>query len=336
MSWYWILIIAIIVTIFIAAVLVFALALYAHRLVFGRRQNRNVNIKYYTPRDFNLNARPIRVTFDKAELYAAVYSDRPEADCTRTVLFCHGVGPGHVQYMTEIAKLASYGYAVVAYDSIGCGSSPGKNARGFYANVQCATAAYIALRADPVLNQKPVALFGHSWGAYAALCLTTVVAADCVVALSAFNTPSKIMADSSAPSMGGLLAGLCRPMWWLINILVFGIHGNANAAKRIQKSQTPAFIAYGSRDKTVRAENTPATTARGPFIQTHIYDDKGHNVYNTVHAQKLVDELLAAFSPSRFRTPEARKAYFANFDYKAATEEDEDVMNAIRFFIDSH
>ena len=67
-----------------------------------------------------------------------------------------------------------------------------------------------------------------------------------------------------------------------------------------------------------------------------VYDDKGHNVYNTVAAQKLLEDLNAAFSPSRFKTPQARKAYFENFDFKAATEEDEKVMSAIKFFIDSH
>ena len=335
MDWYWYVVIIAAITALIA-ILLFALALYAHRLVFGRRINRNINLKYFSAEDFSLTVRKLPVTFDKTPLYAAVYTLQPEETCKKVVLFCHGIGAGHAPYMTEIARLASFGYAVVAYDSIGCGMSQGKNARGFYANVQCATAAYIAIKGDSILKDKPVHLFGHSWGAYTALCLTTIVGASSVVALSGFNTPSKIMADSSAPVMGGFMASLCRPMWWLINFLRFGVHGNANAVKRIQKSSTPAFLAYGSRDKTVRVENTPALTDRGSFIQSKIYDDKGHNVYNTAHAQKLVDDLNAALSPSRFRSAEARKAYFANFDFKAATEEDDNVMNAIKFFIDSH
>ena len=331
-----IIIIVIVATVALVAALVFALALYSHRLVFGRRQNRNVYLKYFEPSDFSLSVRRLPVTFDKTPLYAAVYTDRPESSCTRVVLFCHGIGAGHSPYMTEIARLCSFGYAVVAYDSIGCGLSQGKNARGFYANVQCGIAAAISVSCDEELRKKPLCIFGHSWGAYTALCLTTVVAADSVVALSGFNTPSKIMADSAAPAMGGLLAGVCRPMWWLLNFFRFGIHGNANAVKRIQKSGTPAFIAYGARDRTVRAENTPATCAKGPFIQAHVYDDKGHNVYNTVHAQKLVDEMTAALSSPRFSSPEAKRAYFSSFDFRAATEEDENVMRQIQFFIDSH
>ena len=336
MSWYLIFIIVIAATIVAAAALVFALALYAHRLVFGRRMNRNVNLKYFPSEDFGLNVRGLKVVFDGTPLYAAVYSLKPEKDCSRVVLFCHGIGAGHAPYMTEIAKLASFGYTVVAYDSIGCGASQGKNTRGFYANVQCATATYIAIKGDALLRGKPVCLVGHSWGAYTALCLTTVVGADCAVALSGFNTPSKIMADSSAPVMGATLAAICRPMWWLINLLKFGVHGNANAVKRIQKSQTPAFIVYGSRDKTVRPENTPANSAKGPHIKTVVYKNKGHNVYNTERAQKLLEELNSALSPSRFRTPEARKSYFSKFDFKAATEEDSSVMDDIRAFIDSH
>ena len=334
MALHWIILIVIAATVVIAAALIFALALYAHRLVFGKRQNRNVHLKYFSAQDFNLTVRGLPVTFDKTPLFAAVYTRQPEETCKKVVLFCHGIGAGHAPYMTEIARLASFGCAVVAYDSIGCGSSQGKNSRGFYANVQCATAAYIAIKSDPALKDKPVYIFGHSWGAYAALCLSTVVAAEGIVALSAFDTPSKIMAYSAAFSMGSLPARLCRPMWWLINLFKFGVHGNANAVKRIQKSDTPAFIAHGARDKTVPAEIAAATLARGPFIQNFIYDDKGHNVYNTVRAQKLVEELNAAFS--RLKTGEQRAAYFSKFDFVAATEEDDAVMNAIRFFIDSH
>ncbi len=336
MHWYWILVIVIAATILIAAALVFALALYAHRLVFGRRINRNVNLKYFGAEEFGLNVRRLNASFDRTPLYAAVFTDRPESECSRVVLFCHGIGAGHAPYMTEIAKLASFGYAVVAYDSIGCGASQGKNARGFYAHVQCATAACIAIKGDVLLNGKPLTVVGHSWGAYAALCLPRIVAVQSVVALSGFNTPAKIMAESSAPVMGGMLAGLCRPMWYIINFFIFGARGNSNAAKCIQKAKTPAFIAYGSRDKTVSSRNTPATCARGEYIRTVIYPEKGHNVYNTARAQKLVDELNAALSSSRFPTPKAKKSYFEKFDFKAATEEDGDVMCEIKFFIDSH
>ena len=116
---YQIIIIVIAATIFLVAALLFALALYAHRLVFGKRINRNVNLKYFEPSDFALNVRRLPVTFDKTPLYAAVYTDRPESSCTCAVLFCHGIGAGHAPYMTEIARLASFGYAVVAYDKIG-------------------------------------------------------------------------------------------------------------------------------------------------------------------------------------------------------------------------
>lgn len=331
---YQIILIVIAATVALAAALVFALALYADRLVFGRRINRNVHLKYFSAQDFGLNVRRLSATFDGVPLFAAVYSKQPEETCSNVVLFCHGMGPGHVAYMTEIARLASFGYAVAAYDSIGCGSSQGKNSRGFYANVQCATAAYIAVRGDAALKGKPVCLVGHSWGAYAALCLTTVVGADSVVALSPFDRPAKMMADSAAPVTGRLMAAICLPAWHAINFFRFGPHGNASATKRILRSGTPAFIAYGGRDGTVLPDNTPATRAKGANVLAVVYKDKGHNVYNTARAQKLVEDINAAFS--RLKTPAQRAAYFSSFDFVAATEEDDAVMDEIRFFIDSH
>ena len=336
MLWYHILLIVIAATLVIVACLVFALAFYTDRLVFGKRMNRKINLKYFPPEDFGLGVRLIDCRLGRVPLYAAVYTDRPQEECKKVVLFCHGIGAGHAPYMTEIARLCSFGYVVVAYDSIGSGLSRGKCTRGFYANVQSAAAVYGAIKNDPSLSNLPVHLVGHSWGAYAALCLTPYVKARSVVALSAFNSPSRVVADIAAPVMGGWLAGLCRPMWYVINFLRFGARGNSNASGCIERSGIPAFLAYGAKDKTVRSENCPAVTAHAPLIQSHVYDDKGHNVYATVRAQKLIDDLNAAFSSSRFRTAAQRKAFFENFDFKAATEEDDAVMNQIRFFIDSH
>ena len=334
MLWYYILLIVIAATLLAACALLFALALYAHLLVFGKRMNRNVNLKYFEPADFGLTVRRLRANYGKTPLYAAVFTKGEESACRRVVLFCHGIGAGHISYTTEIARLASFGYAVVAYDSVGVGYSQGKNCKGFYANVKSALAVCRAVEEDELLGGKPLTLVGHSWGAYTALCLAPVVNARAVVALSGFNTPARIMSDSAAYAMGPFLALLCRPMWYLINAAVFGPKGNTNAKKCIQRCDTPAFLAYGAKDKTIRPENTPAVTAHGTFIQTAVYDNKGHNVYVTVHAQKLLEDINAAFS--RLRDAAKRRAYFERFDFSAATEEDDEVMEAIRFFIDSH
>lgn len=336
MEWNEIAIIVICATVVLIIAIILALALYADRLVFGRRQSRNVNLKYFSAEDFSLESRKIEASYRGKNLFAALYYKTPVKDCKKLVIFCHGMGAGHAAYMTEIAALSNYGYAVVAYDSIGCGQSEGKNACGFYANAECAIAAYIAVKRCEDLKDKPVYLVGHSWGAYAALCASRYVAVEGVVALSGFNTPVRIMSDSSAKVMGGFLASLCRPFWYIINVCKFGFKGNSNASSCIEKSGAPAFLAYGTNDTTIEAGNTPANTAKGVNIQSIIYEGKGHNVYITKEAQELTDELLAALSPSRFASAEERKKYFENFDFVAATREDEDVMRQITFFIDSH
>lgn len=336
MEWNEIAIIAICATIALIIAIIFALALYADRLVFGRRQNRNVNLKYFSAEDFSICCEKIAASYKGKNLFAAIYYSTPVADCKKVILFCHGMGAGHAAYMTEIATLAKYGYAVVAYDSIGCGQSEGKNIRGFYANVECAVAAYIAIKSNAQLKDKPVYLVGHSWGAYAALCATKYVAAEGVVALSGFNTPSRMLQDGAAGVMGDFLARLCRPFWYIINLCKFGFKGNSDAVRCIQKSGVPAFLAYGTNDTVIEAGNTPATKAKGVNIQSVIYKGKGHNVYITDQAQKLTEELLSALSPSRFASAEERKKYFAQFDFVAATREDEDVIKQITFFIDSH
>ena len=53
--------------------------------------------------------------------YFTYYYDGCRRD--KLILFCHGLGPGHSYYLSEIEALCRAGYRVLTLDYSGCGSS---------------------------------------------------------------------------------------------------------------------------------------------------------------------------------------------------------------------
>ena len=120
--------------------------------------------------------------------------------------------------------------------------------------------------------------------------------------------------------------------FWLcvINFFKFGAKGNTKAVKAVEKSGVKALFIHGEKDVAVPLKHSPATLAKGENITTLVLADKRHNPYNTVAAEAKLAELTGAH---KFESEAEAKEYFAAFDWKAVTEEDEEVIGAIDRFI---
>lgn len=313
--------------IFVLTVIIFAsLSAMLHGVLFSR-QDKNPKFKYFTPEDFSLTAEDIPVYYRGENLYAKIYSLKPVQECERVVIFQHGFGAGTSSYMTEIAHFAAQGFAVVAADAYGCNNSQGKKVYGFYAGAEAVIAAYIAVNKDERLKDKKIILVGHSWGAYSVCCAAERVNADGVVAISGFNAPAQSICDQIKLVLrrGRIIASVLRPFFYVINLFRFGWRGNTKASKAIEKSGVKALLVHGEKDRTVLLNHSVAQIARGENVTKRIFTDKKHNPYNTVSAENRLAELLSKGSED--------EEFLNNFDWKAATEEDEDVMSIIDKFI---
>ncbi|MGN0817391.1 MAG: alpha/beta hydrolase family protein [Candidatus Coproplasma sp.] len=319
------------------AILVCLLALFivpafvVYRAVFGERQDKNKNLKYFTPEEFNLDYEEVQINYRKIKLYGAVYHKKPLEECEKLIIFAHGMGAGHCAYTTEINYLAEQGYAVLSYDNYGCDRSEGKNAIGFYAGAEAVIAAYIAAKSDEKLKNMPVWLVGHSWGGYSVLCASSKINVKGVVAFSAFSSPTKIFGDLVKAYSNGFFAGIAKTGVWFINLFKFGVKGNTNAVKAVERSNTPALLIWGEKDNLVTRRTSAACLAKGKNITALIEKDKKHNPYNTVAAEEKLAELGADKSEL---SDKERGDFYENFDYTAATEEDEKVMSVAVEFIE--
>lgn len=329
MEWYFIVLICLAAVV----VLLFLFALFCYRVAFGSRCDKNPLLTYFTAEDFALDATPVALKSGKTRLNGFLYRKAEAPDRKKAVVFCHGLGAGHAAYMTEIAYLCRNGFTVLAVDNQGCGLSSGKSIGGMYSGVRTAKAAVDGLRGDPSFDGYEIFLFGHSWGAYSALCACAERKVDGVVALSAPVTPVKTISYGASQLISKPLAVLLCPFLYLVGLLKFGRKGNVNAAKAAKRGDTPVLLVHGDKDTVVPPGRSAYAYAEGEKITKFLAEGKSHNPYNSPSAQALMIELSEKLAKAGKMSAEERE-YFAKFDFSAATEEDLPLMEMMTAFMD--
>ena len=305
-------------------------AILSEKSVFNKRADKNPLLKYYTAEDFNLNAQPVALRH--GELNGFLYTDPQVKQNGKLIVFCHGMGPGHIAYTTEIAYFCNHGFTVLAVDNRGCNLSMG-NMKGMYSGVLSAMCAIEFASTDESLKEKPLYLVGHSWGGYSALCSSLNYKVDGVVAMGAPDTPAKTMSSGAAPLIGKFLATILRPFWYIVNLFKFGFKGNSSAGKCASKNNTPTLLIQGECDNTVNLKCSAYKRAKGAHITKYLAKGKAHNPYNTTAAEQKLAELTKNLMNAAKMTEEQKQDCFGNFDYAAATEEDQQIMQTIVDFL---
>ncbi|MDE6505268.1 MAG: alpha/beta fold hydrolase [Clostridia bacterium] len=311
--------------------LVFGLALISDKIAFGKRYDKNPLLKYFTAEDFGLTAEEVSVNRGKFTLNGYIYRNERVPAKNKTVVFVHGMGAGHLAYTTEIAYFANLGYPVLALDSKGCNLSGGKNIKGMYEGVNSAVAAIDC--AKEKLPQNGIYLVGHSWGGYSALCASEQREVEKVVAISAPNSPMKTMQHAVSPILSPFLAAYMTIWWVTFNMVKFGSYGNSHASNCVAKSKVPILLVHGDKDNIVKKENAAYYCINGENVEKLLCEGKAHNPYNTVRAEQKLAELSSALKNVKKTKPAEAYSYFDKFDFKAATEEDEEVMQKIAEFL---
>ena len=296
----------------------FAVAYYVNKKTFGSRHDKNPLLKYYTAADFGLNAKPVDISCVKNKhIRGVIYKKEGVLPKKDLLIFCHGMGPGHIAYTTEIAYLCNLGYTVLAPDYYGCNLSDGKNIR----DIDNGKKAVIAAIYYAELNLKfdKIILVGHSWGGHSALCAANAVGApvSAVVSISAPDRSEKVMHATLKKHMPKFLAGLLYPFLCIVC-------GGESSARAAENCSNRVLLIHGECDPLVSVENSAYGAANGKNIEKYLVKGKRHNPYNTSAAENKLSELAANLSA--YKRGEVSKSYFEDFDFAAATEEDEEDM----------
>ena len=204
------------------------------------------------------------------------------------VVFRHGIFSHHQDYLALITALVDRGWKVFAYDALGCGESDGDTVGGFAQAPLDVRAAVKFADESGMADGLPIMLFGHSWGAYGvagALDFPDVrERVSACVAMSGFDTPTKIIVES-AGKIAGPFAVTQTPVIDFIGWQDFGSDAGRSAVRAIDGSGLPVLVIHGSADAVVACDGASIVAQRdsisNPLVKYVIKDEPGRDGHNT-------------------------------------------------------
>lgn len=256
------------------------------------------------------------------------------------IVFSHGLGAGHIQYMSEIAFFAQRGYSVFTYDVRGCYRSEGSGIDYMSNALLDLDAALTFLEAEPEFASRPRVLMGHSMGGY------------CVNAVAAFAHPDIVGAVSMAgfDSTYTLIRGYAGKRAWPVAVCFRmqekrknGTAGSVSSMEALRKTSYPVLLISGDKDPLVAPEwnfdrirdglkgqsNLSFLVAEGRYHRPNLslsaaeYDVSIHRKisrFNETHPDSAPEEEI--------------RALYDSFDYRKLVEFDPEIMNRILEFLD--
>ena len=215
------------------------------------------------------------------------------------IVFSHGSGTFHEEYMKEILWLVDRGYRVFAADYTACGASEGSRTGGLAQTPIDLHAILTWIEQDADLNGMKKVLIGHSWGAYG---VTAVLNFDHrvagVVSLAAYNDPAEQMADILARVMFPAIR-LLTPFFRLSDRIDHGKPGTLTAAAGINRAGIPVLAVHGREDQMISFEkcSLPAHSAEiaNPHVEYLVMDTPGHCDHDSFRYTERGEDLLKQF-----------------------------------------
>lgn len=326
-----------VVLIIIAAALAILLGLTAflYRKMFGRRYNASDKPSALHFGDFPTLERR-RVTFPSGRntLTGYFYMGKENTACRALMVFCHGFGHGHTDYLNHIAYWVEKGYRVFAFDNTGFGESSGRDVRGILQPVLDAHAALTYL--EKTCPDEKIVLYGHSWGAFAC---TTVLnfphRVQGVVALSGFNLSREVLMEKGS-EMYGFIVKLMRLTLTIVETVRFGRLRNLTAVDGINKTQAKVLVMHSDDDEMVGKSGIYYHQAEftNPNVQTVLLHGKGHDLVLTDAALQYAKASNEAYRACKTDRKKLVR-YFVEFDKKKRYALDRNTMQKIDDFLNT-
>lgn len=171
------------------------------------------------------------------------------------IVMAHGFGGGgHNSYMDCASYFAHHGYYVFAYDATGNDESEGDGVGGLPQGVIDLDFAISFVEESGNFPDLPIALFGHSWGAYS-ICsvLSYHPEIKAVIACSGFNSSSD-MFEAEGKKMAGDGIYMMMPFVKLHERIKYGDYASSNAMDGFQATEAAVMIVHSVNDDVVPTE----------------------------------------------------------------------------------
>ena len=249
-------------------------------------------------------------------------------DPDRLILFCPGLGPGHMGYLSEIDALCRGGFRVLTLDYTGCGASGGEKLPS--CNRPTRDALELLEHLHPREELLPV---GHSLGGYTALSLANLLPeVHRAVIISGF-------------------VGIADEMVGFVKLRLL-----ANRIKRYERKLDPQYGALDNRaylagtqdkllwihstdDPVVSYQHNAAQVLRikNPNVRVMTVENKHHLPQYTAEALKTMNDWMGEYyrlaRENKLSTPEEQRAFLADKPGRTMTAQDPAVIGEILRFL---
>lgn len=311
----------------------------AYKKVLFRRHDVDGSIFYFEHSDFDglVKQDYSFVTKKGNRLTGGFYCyDNPRTD--KLVVFDHGLGTGHRAYLREIEMLCRHGYLVYSFDHTGCGESEGEHVCGLLGSLADIDDCLNVLKTMPEISGREISLVGHSRGGFSSLNVIKLhPEVKSVVAMSAFLS-LETMQKQIVP---WIIFPFRRRLFELEKRHNPG-YANFSAVDTLSKTTTPVLMIHSLDDSTVSAKANILKLRRQLLdrenLEFVLLNGRGHSPHYTSDAAAYKREFFKEHGrlskKGLLESDEQKKMLVDFYDWRAMTEQDEEVWEKIFKFLD--
>lgn len=279
----------------------------------------------------------VRFKSGENELHGFIYGTENNK---ALLVFAHGIGCGHEDYIKELLWFVDKGWRVFTYDATGSGYSDGEGTRGLPQSALDLDAALTFAENDSRLNSLPVFLMGHSWGGYA---VTAVLNFDhkieAAASVSGYAIPVEMIYEFSTDVVGNARP-LIYPSIVLYNKLRFGEYAGLSAIDGINKSDTPVLVLHGTKDDMIGYNESSIINKRGeitnPKVQYVTLENITHSgMFYTKEAREYKDKFFAEMKKHENLSEEELIKTYEAADRELVNQPNEELLTQIEDFFEA-
>ncbi len=218
----------------------------------------------------------------------------------KIIVFVHGYGNGHYQYLEIINYFAKNGFYVFSYDATSFDESEGEGIEGFPQGVKDLACAIKYIKDVRGYKDKDIILVGHSWGGYSVGAVTNVFPhISKVVSFAGFNYSVDLI-QAHGNEWAGEKIDEQIPVIKEYEKHKFKEYSGYTVLTGIEKSTTEYLFVHSKDDDVVPIsiglELYKKSNPSNPRLHYKVLKDRGHICYNTKAGNNYFESLKAEYS----------------------------------------
>lgn len=327
----------IVIVVFIVSLMVITIGTYRYH--FNKRiEHENTYLEYITNENPLFKKEAVSFTSNDGQvLSGAFYSLDHAQEINGLLIWVHGMGVSHENYLAEIEYFVNEGYLVFSYDNTGVENSEGDSLIGLTQAPIDLQHALIYLEEYEEYENIPHILIGHSWGGFAVSAVSNLsfdFQIDGIISLAGFYLNVNIIEDIAKLYVGDIV-GVLHPFLVVYEKILFHENANLNGIDGLYSTNAEVLIIHSEDDNIVSFENNFMvykehfdTKENFTFIA---YEDAGHKLTINKDAYECIHDIM--HDQAKYEKDSQKYQELNDERLSLIKDFNDDVMGEMLFFI---